>query len=229
MAFAFRINSEVLFYREAIKQYELYLKLLESKTIHDLDDDGLDFTHEEQLPSLFIGIKAATLSVILLALSIESALNLCLIRLEKSSNKNLNKHYYSKINIVNEFLTEKIEDDLKEKIICLFKIRNKFVHYKVGVTYTGSSPKILSIFYYYKMESYFHTAKSFFKKISPILDDLYNPISVSAKEVESEELYCEDNWLTFKEKLWYVCKHPYWYVEHRIPEKIKYWKNKHNF
>ena len=229
MSFAFRINSEVLFYREAIKNYEVYLKLLESQIIYNKDGNEFDLINDQQLPSLFIGIKSATLSIILWALPIESALNFCLINLKIDKHTIKQKRYFDKIDILNQHLTDKIDEQLKNDIIDLFKTRNFFVHYKELVEYFGQTPKILSIFYAGKMVKRFHIVNKFFKKISPLISNSYNPMSVYSSEVESEGDYLEINLLNLHQKIWYVCKHPYWYITCRFPNKIKYWKIKHNF
>lgn len=229
MSFAFRINGEVLFYREAIKNYEVYLKLLEPQIIYTNNKNEVNFTYEQQLPTQFIGTKAATLSIILWALSIESALNLCLINLQISKHTIKQKRYFDKIDIINQHLTNKIDERLKKEIIDLFELRNFFVHYKEPVEYSGQTPKILSIFYAEKMVKRFHIVNNFFNKISPLVSNLYNPISLYSSEVESEGDYLEINLLSLRQKIWYVCKHPYWYITHRLPDKIKYWKIKHNF
>lgn len=144
MAFSYRMNTEVLYYQNAIHHIRLALS---AYTVQTLDKNyGCDneTTYEEVLPSNKKSLNHAIQSVINLACCAESCYNLSInVYCRKSDidetlqNKLLRLPVQNKIRQINIFYSKIIPNDLEKNLVLLARVRNQLVHYSEPISYCG--------------------------------------------------------------------------------------------
>lgn len=144
MAFSYRMNTEVLYYQNAI--YHIKHALF-SYTVQTFDKDyggKNETTYEEVLPSNKAGLNHAIQSMINLACCAEACYNLSINAhckkqdIEENNRKQmLRLSVRDKIAKINLFYGQIIPNNLKEDLLLLANVRNQLVHFSEPVKYCG--------------------------------------------------------------------------------------------
>ncbi len=215
MAFGFRLNCEVMFYREAQRCYD------KVNALKDL------FGHDDILytqPAILYAIKALVFS----ALAVEASTNLLLMKAGVSKRK-IPQNISEKIDLLEGKLTGKFDENYKADILDLFKRRNNFVHYKEVYTFSGDDPAVLKRISVNQICRFRDATDYFINKAFSDLSVINNPVLPESEEMENQLEYGYGEKRSCQKSAVYALRHPVWYVTKRLPDKYLSWKILHNF
>lgn len=234
MAFAQRINAEVIYYRTAESFFRKAFMAMRDYTYDS--NYALDEEKRETItiPCSKGGFSSAILALINWGCCLESTTNLiiCDIIRRKYSNNDLGKrqeremrnllkdNIRRRLDYINNNVGEIISPDLLNDISKLTKARNEFVHFDDEMKFCGGNLLLPSVFLLSKENMIFY------RKTLLELMSVYrrNKILIIDPVDEKEEIYADGNYMDVEglsrlRQMWYIIKHPIWYLFVRIPRK----------
>lgn len=144
MSFSYRMNTEVLYYQNAVHHIRLALSAYAVQTLDKNYGCDNETTYEEVLPSDKKSLNHAIQSVINFACCAESCYNLSINEYCRRSdideilrNKLLRLPVQNKIRHINIFYLKIIPNDLEKNLVLLARVRNQLVHYSEPISYCG--------------------------------------------------------------------------------------------
>ena len=145
MSFSYRMNTEVLYYQNAVHHIRLALSAYAVQTLDKNYGCDNETTYEEVLPSDKKSLNHAIQSVINFACCAESCYNLSINEYYRNNHikhdckKLLRLPVPDKIKQINIFYTNIIPQSLIADLLLLSKVRNAMVHYSEPVVYCGGN------------------------------------------------------------------------------------------
>ena len=233
MAFAYRTNTEVLYYKNAVNFLSLSIRSYGYVAYHmnyDLDDECI---REECLPITKDGINYSTLAIINFACCAEACYNLAINEffrenhIESFDGKNLGHILFLnisiKIQVINDMYNNIISYGLKDRLVSMADVRNKLVHYSEPIRFSGGicyddGYMNLNIFKIFSM----------YRSVDELVNEFLECGILSQDIRSSDALIIGEGDITFDErislaeKIRFVVRHPVWYIIKRIPQKFKY-------
>ncbi len=222
MAFAFRLNCEVIYYNEAKRNFAKYKQITKC-------------TQENNTPYLYEPINYALNTIIFLALSIESSIN-AYLNLHNQSNRKLGAPISRKIAIISDIKKgQGMEGTLpfqQKRVALIFSERNYFVHYKEKVNFSGDHPDSLKRLSLKRIATHLRIGERYLNHLYAELGtetEMMNPTNGEALFVCEYGDFCAYEKIPFENKLKYALRNPIWYLRDRLPQKFRYWLITHNF
>ena len=237
MAFAYRTNTEVLYYRNAVNFLREAISSYGYVAYHVNYGSDNEHVNQECLPITRLGINFSILAIINFACCAEACYNLAIneyfrkrhVELFRDNRLDdlLTLSVPRKIQVINTMYNKIIPCRLKRKLALLALVRNGLVHYSEPIRFCGGSVydngymslKISQLFSIYK--SVAELVKIFLEK------------NILSQDIRSEEalIFGEgdipfDEKVTLFEKIRFVVKHPIRYLVKRLPQKIRDKRNR---
>ena len=232
MAFKFRLNSEVLFYRTATVNFNAYIQALSKDPFWSEWQSNIDAN--KIFPGREETLSAAIEAIVNWAFCIEACFNMGLakiaVKLEGwESFSALDKKYIelergnvrTKIDTLAQHFPNLFQYGLDEKIKHLFFARNRFVHFKDRGFFTTDG-LIDDMFKYLSLEDMLNFHQSVELLLSRMLAQkaINDDIRRADIPIIGEGDICFDDQRTLLQSIWFAMRHPFWYIFKRIPDKM---------
>ena len=237
MAFVYRTNTEVLYYRNAVNFLREAISSYGYVAYHINYGSDNEHVNQECLPITRHGINFSILAIINFACCAEACYNLAINEYcRKRHMDNFEGEHLdylltlgvpSKIQVINKMYNKIIPRRLKRKLESLALVRNGLVHYSEPIRFCGGSiydNGYMSL----KISQLFSVYKSVAELVKILLEK-----NILSQDIRTDEaLIFGDGDITFDEKvslfvkIRFVVKHPIRYLVRRLPQKIRDMRNR---
>lgn len=236
MSFAQRINAEVIYYRTAETFFRKAFLAMRDYTYDSNYASDEEKRETITMPFSKEGFSSAILALINWGCCLESTTNLIIrdiIRRKYANNDPENRpesemrnvikgNIRSRLDYINNNVGAIISSDLLNDISILTKARNEFVHFDDEMKFCGGNLLLTSVLLLSKENLIFYR-KTLLKLISVYRRNkilIIDPVDENA-EIYGDGDFMDDVGLSRLRQMWFIIKHPLWYLFVRIPRKLQ--------